>query len=169
MTAAKPDSSDPWNRFRGQMPVSQQWAYFDHAAVAPISLPAQTAIEKWASDSACDGDTVWMTWSRRLNEIRQTIASLVNASQEEIAFVANTTHGIGLVAEGLDWRSGDNVVTLANEFPSNAYPWLNLETRGVKTRRVATDDARVDLAAIDEACDTRTRVVSISWVGYASG
>ena len=151
------------------MPVAERWAYFDHAAVAPISGPARDAVTGWAQQSADEGDTVWPRWSRRLAEIRGTFAGLVNASPDEIGFVGNTTQGISLVAEGLDWQPGDNVVTLADEFPSNAYPWLNLASRGVETRRVEVRDGRVDLAAIDDACDQRTRIISASWVGYASG
>ena len=73
------------------------------------------------------------------------------------------------MAEGLDWRSGDNVVTLADEFPSNAYPWLNLASRGVETRRVPTENGRLDLDTLAAAIDARTRIVSVSWVGYATG
>ena len=48
---------------------------------------------------------------------------------EEIALVGNTTAGINLVAEGFPWQAGDNVVTRADEFPSNQYPWLHLADR----------------------------------------
>jgi len=83
--------------------------------------------------------------------------------------VPNTTAGINLVAEGFPWREGDNVVTLANEFPSNQYPWMNLASRRVDTRRVPVEDGRVDLDRLADACDERTRIVSVSWIGYASG
>ena len=67
------------------------------------------------------------------------------------------------------WQPGDNVVTLDSEFPSNRYPWLNLAHRGVETRVVPTDQGRVDLNRIAEHCDQRTRIVSLSWIGYSSG
>jgi selenocysteine lyase/cysteine desulfurase len=73
------------------------------------------------------------------------------------------------VAEGYPWEPGDNIVTLANEFPSNLFPWLNQQSRGVEVRQVPVQDGRVDPNRISEACDQRTRVVAISWVGYASG
>jgi cysteine desulfurase / selenocysteine lyase len=111
----------------------------------------------------------WPRWNRRLHEVREVAARFVGAHQDEIAMVRSTTEGINLVAEGLDWRTGDNVVTLADEFPSNQYPWLNQAWRGVETRRVPTDEGRVDLDRLAQACDGRTRVVSISWVGYVSG
>jgi selenocysteine lyase/cysteine desulfurase len=156
-------------RLRAQMPVSQRWAYFDHAAVAPITRPAAEAVRKWCGEALDEGDTRWPEWSRQSEATRDAAARLIGADRDEIALVPNTTAGIGLVAEGIDWRAGDNVVTLADEFPSNAYPWLNLASRGVEARRVTTDNGRLDLKDLAAACDARTRIVSVSWVGYATG
>jgi selenocysteine lyase/cysteine desulfurase len=151
------------------MPVAANWAYLDHAAVAPISEPARIAVAAWADQSATEGDTIWPQWSARVTEIRGLAARLIGAAADEIALVGNTTEGITRVAEGYPWQRGDNVVTLDNEFPSNQYPWMNLASRGVQTRRVPTEDGRVDLARIAAACDARTRIIAVSWVGYASG
>lgn len=151
------------------MPVVERWAYFDHAAVAPLSGPARDALRSWAEEAASEGDTVWLDWDRRVEQTRQSAARLVNAPADEIALMPSTTAGINLVAEGLDWRDGDNVVVLADEFPSNLYPWMQQQDRGVETRLVPTDVGRIDLDRLREACDARTRVVSVSWVGYATG
>jgi len=159
----------PWHRFRDLMPVSKKLAYFDHAAVAPLPNPSAQAIETWSRQAAELGDTAWPQWERRVNEVRELAAQLIAADTSEIALVPNTTAGINLVAEGFPWRDGDNVVTPANEFPSNLYPWMNLADRGVETRRVQVDDVEVDLNRIADACDQRTRIISVSWVGYASG
>ncbi len=104
-----------------------------------------------------------------MGEVRHGVAKLLNAAPAEVALVPSTTAGIGFVAEGFPWRVGDNVVTLENEFPSNLYPWLNLADRGVETRRISCDRGRVDVTRLLSACDARTRIVSVSWVGYASG
>lgn len=149
--------------------MAAKWAYFDHAAVAPITRRAAEVVRGWCEEALEEGDTRWPEWSRRVEATRDTAARLIGATREEIALVPNTTAGISLVAEGLDWRAGDNVVTLADEFPSNAYPWLNLASRGVETRRVETDNGRLDVEKLAAACDERTRMVSVSWVGYATG
>jgi cysteine desulfurase / selenocysteine lyase len=104
-------------RLREAMPVAERWAYFDHAAVAPITGPAAAAMRTWVDQSAAEGDTMWPEWGRQLKAMRQLAASLIGATPEEIALVPNTTAGINLVAEGLDWRPGDNLVTLADEYP----------------------------------------------------
>ncbi|HEX4146116.1 MAG TPA: aminotransferase class V-fold PLP-dependent enzyme [Pirellulales bacterium] len=162
-------SDEKWAEFRRQMPVARRWAYFDHAAVAPLPAPARDALVRYAQQAADEGDTVWPAWNRRMEEVRTLGARLIAADADEVALVRNTTEGISLVAEGIAWQPGDNVVTLDNEFPSNLYPWMNLGSRGVETHRVATDGGRVDLDRLIAACDRRTRIVSLSWVGYASG
>ena len=151
------------------MPVAEDLAYFDHAAVAPLSGPAHDAIATWADEAATRGEAAWASWSGRLQQVRHTAAAMVAAEPEEIALVPNTTTGISLVAEGFPWQRGDNVVVPADEFPSNLYPWMNLAQRGVETRRVNVEDGRLDLDRLADACDGRTRIIAASWVGYASG
>ncbi len=163
------DRPNRWESFRSQMPVVAKWAYFDHAAVAPLPAATQQTVVEWARQAAEEGDTVWPDWSRRVEESRTLAARLLGAELDEVALVHSTSEGIGLVAEGYPWRDGDNVVTLENEFPSNLYPWMNLASRGVETRRVGSQQGRVDLNQLAAACDARTRIISVSWVGYVSG
>ena len=158
-----------WEAFRNQMPVARRLAYLDHAAVAPLSEPARSAITQWVGQATEQGDVCWPQWDQRCQQVRQLAASMIHADTNEIALIPNTTTGIGLVAEGFPWRDGDNMVTLANEFPSNQYPWMNLATRGVQTRRVQVPDGQVHVDHLLAACDQRTRLISVSWVGYATG
>lgn len=154
---------------RQKMPIAERLVYFDHAAVAPLPVPTRDAIQAWLTEATEQGDVLWPKWAARVEQLRQTAARLIGAEDREIALVPNTTTGINLVAEGYPWREGDNVVTLANEFPSNQYPWMNLASRGVETRRVPVEAGVVDLDRLMAACDERTRIVSVSWVGYATG
>jgi selenocysteine lyase/cysteine desulfurase len=151
------------------MPVTRRWAYFDHAAVAPLSGPAQAALAQWTDDATLNGDVGCPAWSRQIEQLRTSAARMIGADPTEIALVANTTAGINLVAEGFPWEPGDNVVTRSDEFPSNQYPWLHLDSRGVETRRIPCADGRLDLDRLAAACDRRTRIVTLSWVAYASG
>ena len=162
-------STADWAAFRREMPVTRRWAYFDHAAIAPLSGPARQALAGWAEDAADNGAANYSAWTLRVERLRTLAARTIGALPEEIALVANTTAGINLVAEGFPWKPGDNVVTRADEFPSNQYPWLHLADRGVETRRLPTENGRLDLDRLAAACDSRTRVVSVSWVAYASG
>ncbi|MFO0218350.1 MAG: aminotransferase class V-fold PLP-dependent enzyme [Planctomycetota bacterium] len=158
-----------WNQFRREMPVTTRWAYFDHAAVGAIPQLAFDRISRWSSEALLEGDAVWGSWDRLHQSTRETAARMVNASPKEISLVPNTSFGINLVAEGFPWQPGDNVVIPEHEFPSNIYPWMQLRQRGIELRTVPLDGVRVPIDAIVDAIDSRTRIVSASWVGYASG
>jgi selenocysteine lyase/cysteine desulfurase len=164
-----PETPADWESLRRQMPSARNWAYLDHAAVAPISGPAQHALLQWAQDATEHGALHYPAWSRQIEHLRTLAANLTGGTPEEIALVGNTSAGINIVAEGFPWKPGDNVVTRADEFPANQYPWLHLADRGVETRRLPTDNGKLDLDQLAAACDARTRIVTVSWVAFASG
>src|SRR5258707_6828854 len=158
-----------WAAFRSNFPVTSRWAFFDHAAVAPLPLPAVRALAEYADDLAQNGIAAVSKWVHRVKEVRKSAAKLLNADTDEIAFIKNTSEGIGFVAEGFPWQPGDNVVLAAEEYPSNQYPWLNQAARGVEVRSVASRGSRIAIDDIDDAIDKNTRIVSLSFVEYASG
>ena len=159
-----------WDALRAaEFPVTRRWAYFDHAAVSPLPKRSGDAIRAWAVEQESNGVVNWPMWERKLEELRRDAARLVGSHEDEIAFVGSTTQGIGLIAEGFPWRDGDNVVTAAEEYPSNIYPWMNLRSRGIDLRTVPSREGRVWVEDLVAAMDDRTRVLTISHVEFASG
>lgn len=158
-----------WTAFREEMPITANWVFFDHAAVAPITRRAQQAMADWAADMSANGDVHEPQWVQRVEAVRGLAAQLIGADPLDVAFVKNTSEGIGIVAEGFPWQAGDNVVTAAEEYPANIYPWMNLAARGVELRRVESRERRLHLDDVRAALDNRTRVVSLSAVEFASG
>lgn len=155
--------------YRDEFPVTAEWVFFNHAAVAPLCRRARDRMVVWADDMLATGGTNGPAWASQIEAARARAARLINAQPDEIAFLANTTAGIAAVAEGFPWRSGDVVVIPAGEYPSNVYPWMHLGSRGVETRVVATRGARIELADLAAALDERTRLLAISHVQFATG
>ena len=156
--------------FRAEMPVTQQHAYFDHAAVAPLPTGAAERLRRFADQSSQSGDKHWLEWSLIVARLRCAAAQLLGASEQEVALVPNTTMGINLVAEGIPWKSGDNLVVPDNEFPSNLLPWKNLQRRGVEVRMLPVpENGSISLERLVDLIDSRTRLVALSWVGFISG
>src|SRR5689334_18019701 len=100
---------------RDEFPVAENWAYFDHAAVAPLPRRSAEAVRLWAEHQAGHGVVYWPDWEQKIEALRRDLGQVIRADADEIAFVSSTTHGIGLVAEGFPWREGDNVVTAEEE------------------------------------------------------
>ncbi len=94
---------------------------------------------------------------------------MIGANANEIAIVNNTTSGILLAANGIDFKDGDNVIIPEKEFPANVYPWLNLKRKGVDVRFVKWSAGRVLIKDILGLIDSRTRLVSISHVQFTNG
>lgn len=152
-----------------EFPVRKSLVYFNHAAVAPLPRRVAQAISAHNENVRDRGAADWRRWYAGIEEAREKVARFLGASREEVAFLPNTSWGLNLVAQAFPWKPGDNVVSDDMEFPSNAYPWLALEKRGVECRLAANRGGRVTLDAIAEKVDARTRIVTVSWVAFHNG
>ncbi len=157
------------DRYRSEFPVTQRWIYCNHAAVAPLSSRVAEAIRGIVADLNEYGAVHWKSWGKTVHHTRQLVAQLIHCDADEIGFVKNTSDGLSVLANGLDWRWGDRVVCIAGEFPSNVYPWLALRTLGVEWVTAPERQGRVDLNEIERRLDSRTRVLTVSYVQYLSG
>lgn len=165
-----PSACNTWQNWRDEFPVTETYIYMNHAGVAPLSRRVQDAMVGFMEDATLHGAVHADAWAETAEVCRTRAAQLINADATEIAFMKNTTQGILIAANGIDWQAGDNVVTTAVEFPANVYPWWSLKERyGVRTRMVPERDGRIHVEDIAAMIDTRTRVLTISHVEFASG
>ena len=170
MKKIKTVQSAPVPGWRREFPVTETYIYMNHAGVAPLSRRVQDAMTGFIQDATVNGAVNSDQWAEAAEVCRAAAAQLINADTTEIAFMKNTTQGILIAANGIDWREGDNVVTTAVEFPANIYPWWSLKERyGVQTRMVPERDGYIHIEDIASAIDARTRALTISHVEFASG
>lgn len=159
----------PLTEYRAEFPVTNNFIYLDHAAVSPLSNRVKDAVNEFLGEATESAYFGYSRWMGRVGEIRATCAELIGSEVDEVAFVKNTSHGISLVAQGLDWREGDNVIVFEKEFPSNIYPWLNLEKRGVSVKFIPSSGNIIDLDNVERMIDSKTRLLSISSVQFSNG
>lgn len=153
-----------------EFPILQHGHYANHAAIAPWPLSAANAVAAFAAENAGIGAEKYGRWLLRETRLREALAGLVNAaSADDIALLKNTTDGICTVANGVDWRKGDNLVLPADEFPSNRLPWLALEHRGVEVREVDIRATAEPEQALLDRIDERTRLLAVSAVQWTDG
>ena len=156
-------------KIRKEFPVTEHRLFMDHARVAPLPRPVQAAITAFAEEACEQGTAHYPEWLKEIEIVRARFAKLINADASEVAFVKNTSEGLSIVANGIDWKEGDNVVVPDIEFPANVYPWMNLKSRGVEVRFVKAVRGRVPFEQITAQVNSRTRVLSISSVEFNSG
>jgi cysteine desulfurase/selenocysteine lyase len=144
--------------------------HLNHAAVAPWPRCTREAVETFAKENATRGSLHYPDWVKKETHLRQLLAKLIHAKQaDDIALLKNTSEALSVVAHGLAWQTGDNIVISDQEFPSNRIVWESLQDRGVEVRQVSLTSANSSEQTLIQSCDARTRLLAISSVQYASG
>ena len=154
------------DHLRELFPVTGNCVYLNSAAEAPLNERSRIRLEQYLTHMSLEPHNKPGGRSR----IRHRLSELLGGNPDEYALVSSTGIGLGIVAAGINWAPGDNVVVPLDEHWNNTYPWLNLARKGVEVRSVAPDEYfRITPASIAEHVDERTRVVAIAAVRFNSG
>ena len=155
--------------FSAEFPLGEGLIYLNHAAVAPWPKRTRDAVRQFAEENLHFGAKNYARWLQTEALLRKQLQALINApSIDDIALLKNTSEGLSVVAEGIDWHRHDNIVSSDEEFPSNRIPWLAQQKKGVTFREISLADDNPEQCLIN-ACDENTRLLTISAVQYGSG
>lgn len=150
--------------------LDPELAYLNHAAVAPWPERTARAVQEFAVENLRRGAQHYAKWLQVEERLKERLMRLLNApSPDDIALVKNTSEGLSTVAYGLRWSSGENIVGIHADFPSNCVVWQSLSRYGVEFRGVDVNAAQDPEQALIAACDAKTRLLAVSSVHYASG
>ena len=153
-----------------EFPQAQELIYLNHAAVSPWPLRTSEAVSQFAVENLQFGARNYPDWIKTETALREKLARLINApSEADIALQKNTSEALSVIAYGLEWREGDNVIISNQEFPSNRIVWESLARFGVELKVADLDSADSPESAVIDLIDNRTRLISISSVQYATG
>lgn len=145
--------------------------HLNHAGISPLPNRTKRAIEHSLDGLATDPQSYFMSGIMPAMETARTnLAQLMGVTSADLALVKNTGHGLSIIADSLSLEPGDNVITVAEDYPSVVYPWLAQKSRGVETRVVAVKpDGSFNVDDVESKFDSRTRVLALSWVQFSSG
>ncbi len=149
--------------------ILKKYIYLDHAAVSPIPQRSVQAGYNFLNELSHESHTHFESWIEKIHHVKSTLANLLHCDQDEVTFIKNTSEGLLKVANGIDWKKGDNIVLFSNEFPSNVYPWQSLENRGVEIRFVPENEGAFHIEDIEQCIDHKTRLLSVSFVEFSTG
>jgi cysteine desulfurase/selenocysteine lyase len=153
-----------------EFPLADDLIYFNHAAVGPWPERTCKAVIEFAVQNCRYGAAFYPDWLKKESLLREQLQALINApSANDIALVKNTSEALSFVACGLDWQSGDNIVTSNEEFPSNRLPWESLAGQGVELRQADLHSTASPEEALFALVDRNTRLLTISSIQFATG
>ncbi|MDZ4717288.1 MAG: aminotransferase class V-fold PLP-dependent enzyme [Roseiflexaceae bacterium] len=152
-----------------EFPITAEYTYLNAATQGPLPNITMRALEQAIGRAQFPGLDPAHRQSSLAELARTRLAGLLHADPHDLVFTSNTTHGLNICANGIEWHPGDNVVLPDREFPALMYTWLRLQSIGVEVRCVPWDGAGPSVDQLMAAVDSHTRVVSCSAVAWDSG
>ena len=150
-------------------PVTRHNIYLNHASMGPLPEPVARTMHEYVDDASSFGNIHKARWEEYERGAHRRLASLIHARPNQIALTASSGDGLMLIAQGMNWQEGDTIITAEGEFPTNVYPWLNLQEQGVNLQVVPTRNARIATEDVFANITERTRLVSLSLVEFSTG
>jgi selenocysteine lyase/cysteine desulfurase len=127
-------------------------------------------VQRFAIENMAQGAKNYPQWENKVHFLREQLRDLLNApAASDIALLKNTSEALSVVAYGLTWQNGDNIIVADQEFPSNRIVWESLQNQGVTVRQADISKPRDPEASLFASVDEHTRLIAISAVQYASG
>ena len=150
-------------------PICSNKIFMAHAAVTALPRVVANAIIRFTEESAANFEN-FAALVQSIQEARISAANLIRSSPEEIALIGPTSLGLSLFANGIDWRTGDEVICYLDDYPANVYPWLNLRSRGVTVRLLQpAETGALTPELIGEALTSKTKLVALASCNFVSG
>ncbi|RMF62431.1 MAG: aminotransferase class V-fold PLP-dependent enzyme [Bacteroidetes bacterium] len=154
---------------RTLFPHTETMVYMNHAAMAPLSRPVLAAIDRYLEQRHRTHIENFFAFMPVMEETKARLARLIGTTPEWVEFMPNTSYGLNVLAQGLDWQPGDRVAVPACEFPANVFPFLNLRRRGVQVDFIPAPGGTFTPDDVAAVLTPRTRVFSVSAVQFLSG
>lgn len=156
---------DHWlQRVREDFPYRDGWIYLQSAGTGLAFPGAAAAAGQYYVDVArlgCDAQALWRVPA---DSARDHLSRLMGVPTEEVGFFRNTSEVVNLAAHSIDWRPGDEIVVMADEYPCNVLPWAAAERAGATVVSLEPGDAAGRQQQLLDALTPRTRVLSVSHV-----
>lgn len=157
------------NRLNALFPVTQSDIYLNHAAISPFSTHVLQAINFALTERSTGVIDTYQQGLEEKDKLKSNLAALIHGKKEHIALITNTSEGLNWFVNSLRWQPGDRILLVEGEFPTNIYPFMNMERRGIEIDFVPLRSGAILLEDIEKMITGKTRLLSISFVEFFTG
>jgi cysteine desulfurase / selenocysteine lyase len=161
-------------------PAAAKNIFLAHCSVSPLYAAAASAMQGFVQDISSGGISALPRYFDTVPDFHNTVAAFLGTEARNISYVHNTAEALCMIANGYPFSPGDEIISYIHEYPSNHYPWVLQQRRGVKLVLLGdtaqpgcpeeSDGPRGwSLQELEERISQRTRLVAISHVQFSSG
>ena len=151
-----------------EFPAARNQIYLAHAGVSPLPKRVAERMSAYLTESQFSDQEV--AAGNAVEETRRSVARLLQVRSDEVALMGTTSNSLSLIATGFPFQPGDNVVIYRDDYPSNVYPWMALESKGVEVRSIQVPHlGEITIENVMKSVDGRTRLAALSSCHFLSG
>ena len=162
------ETDEAWRR--DTFPACRDRIFLAHAAVTAVPQPAVDAMNQFNIDSSTGELDYSHVLLKQMDRVRASGARLLECGADEVALLGPTSLGLSLVANGIDWQEGDEIITYLDDYPANVYPWKKLEELGVKVVYLRPEKVgEITPELIAAAISPKTRMLALASNNFLSG
>ncbi|MBI5880300.1 MAG: aminotransferase class V-fold PLP-dependent enzyme [Chloroflexi bacterium] len=155
---------------RAQFPLLNDVTYLNSASVCLMPVVSQDAGQCFREQMYRRRPDALDAWLAQMEVVRGDVARFIGAQPGEVAFVGNTGDGETLVANGLEFRAGDNIVIDDLEYPSGHIVWRETARRfGLELREVQSVNGAATPEMFASMVDDHTQLVAVAHVSHHNG
>jgi selenocysteine lyase/cysteine desulfurase len=156
--------------YRDQFVVFNNVTYMNSCSQGALADRVRASFATYLQTMELNG-SAWGDWVGQQEEVRKLIAQMLNVPPSEMAVTSSASAGVSSLASALDFTTKRNkIVTTENEFPTIGQIWHAQERRGAKVIHVPSrPDLTVDVAALINAIDDETLIVSVTLICFRNG
>lgn len=151
------------------LPSLQKIHYFNYGKMGPLLEPTANIMQSLIEEAKIPFEFHAEKWKGLLESARSTVAKLIGACEEEIAFTESTSAGLSLIAASIRWQKGDKVLYPADEYPSNRFVWDHLKEKGVITLGVQPEKGVSFFQQLQALDLSHVRLIAVSAVSFWDG
>lgn len=159
--------------FRQHFVADRDFIHFNNSGQAPIADVTRAKALEWLDRFYREGAFCSAEGWAEVETTRVKLANFIGASSDEVAFFETTAAALSQAALAIPFKSGDEILTWDQEYPSNFYPWrLAAEASGarlIQVESISTFRWQTPVQAILDRVSSKTRAVAVSWVQYQTG
>lgn len=165
------------NKYSGWFTLSTENIFLGHCAISPLFCGAASAIRDFTESMAVGGVQALPDYFEVMPRFHQGFAGLLKTGAQNISYVQNTAAAMSMIAHGYPFQPGDQIISYVHEYPSNHYPWVMQQQRGVELVLLSDTGSGQggsglrgwSMEELERRVTDRTRIVAVSHVQFASG
>jgi len=149
--------------------LKPQHTWFNVASEGPLPKKANEALQEAIEWKSAPHLLTIPRFQQVPLQLKEAIARLVHVDKYDVILGNSATYGLHLLANGFEFKAGDEIILLQDDFPTDILPWLSLQQKGVVVHQLKAQKYVLTPQELEKAINHRTKLVCLPLIHSFTG